>query len=268
MTETASTIHHVTSTDGTRIGITSTGSGRPLVVVHGALNTAQDWQPLADRLTPHTTTWAVDRRGRGTSGDNTEHSLKQEQDDIGAVLDLVGPDAILVAHSFGASVALDAVLGRPLAGVVLYETGMPGEDHFPESTIVPFEDAALRGELDEAFEMGLRNVMRLDDAGVEAFRSSPVWSARAALMPTWGRELRALNHFGPDLGRFAAITAPTLVVVGELSPGWIVDNSRRLQRNLPNSRLIELPGQGHEAYLTGTEQFAEVLLDFVRDIDS
>ncbi len=67
----------VTSADGTVIAVTVTGQGRPLVVSPGALCTAQDWQLLADVLAPHMTTYAVDRRGHGASGDSPDFSIER-----------------------------------------------------------------------------------------------------------------------------------------------------------------------------------------------
>ncbi|WP_421106442.1 alpha/beta fold hydrolase [Streptomyces sp. NEAU-S77] len=104
---------HVTSTDGTKIAVTITGQGRPLVVSPGALNAAQDWQVLADLLAPRFATYAIDRRGRGASGDNGEHTIQREADDIAAVLGLAGPDAILLGHSYGGLVTLAHALHQP-----------------------------------------------------------------------------------------------------------------------------------------------------------
>jgi pimeloyl-ACP methyl ester carboxylesterase len=112
---------HVTSTDGTKIAVTVTGQGRPLVVSPGALNAAQDWQILADLLAPRFTTYAIDRRGRGASGDNGEHTIQREADDIAAVLDLAGPDALLLGHSYGGLVTLAHALHQPPAAFILYE---------------------------------------------------------------------------------------------------------------------------------------------------
>ena len=101
MMENTSRQQHVTSADGTMIAVTVTGQGRPLVVSPGSLSTAQDWQPVADALAPHFTTYAVDRRGHGASGDNPDFSIEREQQDIAAVVELAGPDALLLAHSYG-----------------------------------------------------------------------------------------------------------------------------------------------------------------------
>jgi pimeloyl-ACP methyl ester carboxylesterase len=107
-----------------------------------------------------------------------------------------------------------------------------------------------QGDLDHALTLGTRNFLRMPDAAIEEFRHSPVWSLRASMTPTWAREVRAIDAFGDDLDRFTGLTAPTLLVTGELSPPVLLTTSRRLHKHLPNGRLVEIPGHAHEAYLT------------------
>ena len=60
----------VTSADGTKIAFERTGSGSPLVLVHGAVTDHRVWEarelrsPLEDQFT----VYAMDRRGHGESG--------------------------------------------------------------------------------------------------------------------------------------------------------------------------------------------------------
>jgi pimeloyl-ACP methyl ester carboxylesterase len=59
----------VASRDGTQIAYWTSGSGRPLVLVHGASADHRRWRPLLPYLEPYLTVHALDRRGRGTTGD-------------------------------------------------------------------------------------------------------------------------------------------------------------------------------------------------------
>lgn len=45
-------MHYVTSADGTKISVSITGTGPPLVVPPDSLATAEDWQFVADALAP------------------------------------------------------------------------------------------------------------------------------------------------------------------------------------------------------------------------
>ncbi|MGW1720715.1 alpha/beta fold hydrolase [Streptomyces sp. NPDC002156] len=268
MTKTQSRQSFVTSADGTRIAVTVTGQGRPLVISPGALNAAQDWQLLADALAPHLTIHAVDRRGHGASGDSLDHSLEREQEDIAAVLDLAGPDAVLLGHSYGGIVTLGLALQRPPAAFILYEPPVPLHGPVGGEAIAPFEEAVAEGDLEHALAFGTRNFLRMPEEAIEAFRHSPVWATRASMTPTWAREVRAIDAFGDDLDRFARLTMPTLLVTGEFSPPVLLDISQRLQEALPNSRLAQIPGHAHEAYLTAPETLAEEILSFVAGLSA
>lgn len=256
---------YVTSADGTKIAVTVTGQGRPLVVSPGALNAAQDWQLLADVVAPHLTTYAVDRRGHGTSGDSPDHSIEREQEDIAAVLDLAGPDAILLGHSYGGLVTLGLALQRPPAAFVLYEPPVPLQGPIGGDAIAPFEQAVAEGDLEHALTLGTQNFLRMPEEAIEEFRLSPVWSTRASMTPTWAREVRAIDAFGDDLDRFTSLTTPTLLITGELSPPMLIDTSRRLQATLPNSRIVEIPDHAHEAYLTAPEALAKAIVTFAQE---
>ncbi|MET7519394.1 alpha/beta hydrolase [Streptomyces sp. NPDC005480] len=256
----------VTSTDGTEIAVTVTGQGRPLVVSPGALNAAQDWQLLADLLAPHFTTYAIDRRGRGASGDHSQHTIQREADDIAAVLDLAGPDAILLGHSYGGLVSLAHALHQPPAAFILYEPPIPLDGPVGGDAIARFEEAVQAGDLDQALTLGLRNFLKFPDEAIEEFRQTPFWAIRASMTPTWAREMRAMDGFGDDLTRFAALDIPTLLVIGELSPRWLTDVSRRLHRALPDARLVEIPGEAHDAFLTGPHALADAIAAFAADL--
>ena len=266
MTDSTSRQQHVTSADGTTIAVTVTGQGRPLVVSPGSLSTAQDWQALADVLAPHVTTYAVDRRGHGASGDNADFSIEREQQDIAAVLELAGPDAILLGHSYGGVVTLGLALKHPPAAFILYEPPVPVGGPVAGEALAPFESAVHDGDLDGALTLGLRHFVKLPEPVIELIRSTPLWAPRAALTPTWPRELRGIDAFGADLTRFGALKSPTLLITGELSPPWLVEASQQLQRAIPKSRLVVISGQAHDAHLGDPEGVASTLLTFVGEL--
>jgi pimeloyl-ACP methyl ester carboxylesterase len=232
-------------------------------VAHGSLENAQFWQVLADVLAPHLTIYALDRRGHGASGDNPEHSIEREQEDIAAVLDLAGPDAILLGHSYGAVVTLGLALARPLAGLILYEPPLALDGPVGGAAIEPYEEAVRQGDLDGALALGLVNFVGMPQPAIDGMRQEPVWPALASMAPSWPREIQAIDNFGDDLARFAAVDIPVLLIVGELSPAWLIENSRRLQQTMPNAGFVEISGHAHVAHNTDPNAMAEAILEFI-----
>ena len=68
---------HVTSADGTRIRFWTSGDGPPMVMVHGAMADHTTLALVAPLLEPRFTVHALDRRGRGASGDAPTHAIER-----------------------------------------------------------------------------------------------------------------------------------------------------------------------------------------------
>src|SRR5438874_8263683 len=94
------------SPDGTSVACHVTGRGSPVGLVHGATADHNRWKPILGTLEQRYTVYAVDRRGRGASGDAPTYSFEREVEDIVAVVDGIGGPVGLVGHSYGALVSL------------------------------------------------------------------------------------------------------------------------------------------------------------------
>ena len=112
----------VTSKDGTRIGVECAGTGPTLLFVHGGVGDRTRWTPMFPLLASRFTVCAMDRRGRGASGDSVEYSLLKEAEDVAAVVNSrVGP-VFVFGHSLGGVAALEATfLTDRIARLMLYE---------------------------------------------------------------------------------------------------------------------------------------------------
>ena len=117
------------SADGTTLTVTVDGSGPPLVLVHGSLLGHHHLDPLVAELRSSVTTYAMDRRGFGDSGDADAHDLEREFEDVAAVVDhvaqLSGGPVTLFGHSYGASCAMGgAARSNNVAALILYEPSL------------------------------------------------------------------------------------------------------------------------------------------------
>ena len=59
-------------------------------------------------LTSQLTVCAMDRRGRGASGDSPEYSLQKEAEDVAAVVNSRSGSSFVFGHSYGGVAALEA----------------------------------------------------------------------------------------------------------------------------------------------------------------
>lgn len=102
------------------------GAGAPpIVLVHGFACAHSDWDAQVAHLSPRHRTVAVDLRGHGASpGTAAECSVERNGADIAEVmraLDL--PPAVLVGHSMGCRVVIEAALQAPerTGGIILVD---------------------------------------------------------------------------------------------------------------------------------------------------
>ena len=140
----------VLSRDGTSIAYHSSGTGAPLVLVHGTGGTSQRWAPVLPLLEKHFAVYAMDRRGRGESGDGASpYSAQREFEDVAAVVDAIGTGVHLFGHSYGAVCALEAsLLTDRIDRLILYEPPipLPGPRDEDDGVLKKLEDLLAAGE--------------------------------------------------------------------------------------------------------------------------
>jgi pimeloyl-ACP methyl ester carboxylesterase len=266
MGETSADLRKATSADGTSIAYWCSGEGPPLVLVHGTAADHSRWRPVLPAFEERFTVCAVDRRGRGGSGDSDDYAIEREFEDVAAVVDPVGEPANLLGHSYGALCALEAAqLTRNVRKLVLYDPGieLAGEEIYPPEVIERLETLLEAGDWDGVVATTMREVAGLPPETVEYMRSQPAWEARVAAAHTIPRELRAVKAYRLDGERFGDLGVPALVLSGAESPAALRKAGKVVDETLPDSRIVVMPGQGHAAMDTGTDLFTTEVLRFL-----
>jgi pimeloyl-ACP methyl ester carboxylesterase len=259
----------VHSADGTRIAFRRLGSGPAVVFVHGSVSTHTDWMPVARLLADRFTCYAMDRRGRAKSGEGVgPYSIDREHEDIVAVLAAAktetGSDAALIGHSYGAICALGVAMRHAVPRLVLYDPPLPAGGLIAGENLVPYSSAVAEGDLDKALELGLAAFPRMPAAAIAALRTSRAWPRLRALAKSWIRELEAMDAQSPDLTHYRALSCPSMLLVGSLSPEHpMLDAARALAAVLPGVRVEWLPDQGHGAMRTAPEMVARLIREFL-----
>lgn len=262
----------VRSADGTQIAWFTTGSGPALVMIHGGGGDHTRWGPLLPRLEPHVTVHAMDRRGRGASGDHPDYRLEREYEDAAAVIDAVasacgGPVAVY-GHSYGGICAFGAAgLTTNIERLALYEGWPPVHPEAfapPPGCLERVEALLADGDREAALETVLREVARITDDEIRQYREQPAWTARLEAVEAFAREERAFASHPFDAEVAARITVPTLLLTGTRSPDWYPE-APTVAAALPDARLVELPEQGHAADIVASDLIAGHLLTFLAE---
>ena len=263
----------VTSEDGTKIAYKITGSGPPLVLLHGSgVSDHRRWEiaGVCPSLAEHFTVYAIDRRGRGMSGDNEEYAFEREIEDVAAVVDSIDEPATLLGHSYGALIALETALRTDdISKLILYEPPISadGQKLTSDEVIAEMNDLLDEGKNEQAVILFFREIGGLTPVEIETFQSSPGWQDRINGAHTLPREEQAIAGYKFHPARFAEITVPTLLISGGESPQIYRNATKAVHETLPDSRISVFEGEKHVAMNNVPDRFIDVVLGFARKPD-
>jgi pimeloyl-ACP methyl ester carboxylesterase len=265
--------------DGVPIAIFRAGAGgSPLVLIHGATADHTTWRTSGPLFAPRHRLHAVDRRGRGGSGDGPPgepYAIEREFADLAAVVDAIaaesGGPVDVVGHSYGGRIALGAALRTTaLRRVVCYEGAPPAAGRAYQEdagTVGRVEALVAAGDRDEALATFMRDIVGMPEADLAAFRADPIWPRRAAAIDTTIRELRAEKSPAASLEVLGAVRQPVLQVLGGSSSEPFAAATRALDARLRNARIVTIDGARHAAHHTHAATFVAAVEAFLADPD-
>jgi pimeloyl-ACP methyl ester carboxylesterase len=266
---------------GHRVIYRVAGSGPPVVLIHGMVNSSKHWEQVALQLADSYTVVAPDLIGHGDSATpRGDYSLGAHASVIRDLLASIGIDrASIVGHSLGGGVAMVFFYQFPqrTERLALVSAGGLGPEVSPmlRSAALPGASALLSlvahprlvGRIDRAGERmrerGVRKGAYLQ-AVARAMRPLERPGAREAFLQT----LRAVID-----GKGQRISArdrlyllermPTLIVWGERDNTIPLEHGRYAHEAVPGSRFETLPRAAHFPHLEDPDGLAAVLLDFL-----
>lgn len=248
---------HVTSADGTPIAVFSGGVGPPLIMVHGATADHTTFRVVGPLLARDFTIHAIDRRGRGASGDGPIYAIEREFEDVVAVADAVaaesGAPIDVFGHSYGGRCALGAaLLTDAIRRVISYEGAPtpPGSSYHPAGIEARLRERLVAGDRDGALATFLTEVVGMSATDLAAYRSDPIWPVRAAAAGTTLRELEAEADPAASLDRLGEVRQPVLQLLGSESLPVFRDATLALDRRLQDARIVVIDGARHAAHHT------------------
>jgi pimeloyl-ACP methyl ester carboxylesterase len=269
----------VIAPDGVPIAVFRSGTGQPIILVHGATADHTTWRTSGPLLAARHTLHAIDRRGRGASGDGgprEPYAIEREFDDLAAVVDAVAADGgspvDVVGHSYGGRIALGAALRTAgIRRLVSYEGAPPaaerGYQDVDAGTVRQVEKLVAAGDRDEALATFMRDIVGMPGPELAAFRADPIWPRRAAAIDTTIRELRAETSPAGSLAALGAVRQPVLQILGGESTEPFAAATRALDARLSNGRVVSIAGARHAAHHTHPAEFVAAIEAFLRDPD-
>jgi pimeloyl-ACP methyl ester carboxylesterase len=248
-----------TGPDGTEVRATDQGAGPTVLVVHGGLDSPSSWQRVARQLAGRYRLLALDRRQYRADLAGTRWTIADEAADVIALATTVGEPVLVVGHSSGGVVALEALVAAPalFAGAVLYE---PPVHLRPGEWDEPIAQARSTRSVARSMAIFLRAIV-----GLPAWQAWPAGAAIAAvprvrrLAPRQIDDADAINQLGVRLDAYAGIQQPVTLLGGTTSPRHLRARLAALSEALPDSTTVLLDGQGHGAHVRAPQRVAEVI---------
>jgi pimeloyl-ACP methyl ester carboxylesterase len=259
----------IVSADGTRIAVTRTGAGDPVVALHGSGGGLHSFAGVAERMADRHEVWTVARRGHGPSdvpaGGN---SFEAEAADVLAVLAAVGRPAHVLGASTGAILALHAARAdaSSIRSLALFEPPLFACDPGLEPILERYRALLEQDELAEAGILYASEVARVPQAVLDLLAGAPAPDPEEARRAAVGTlcDFEALTNDSGDIGRWSGLDVPTLLLQGTETWEPVPTSFNALAEALPHAERVALAGQSHFAFNTAPDLVAEKLLDHYR----
>ena len=253
---------------GLRIAFERKGEGAPLVLLHGGLSDSRMWRRQLDELSDEFTVVAWDAPGCGRSADPPEtFRLPDFADCLAAFIEEIGlVKPHILGLSFGAGLALEFYHRYPA---------------IPKSLILASAYAGWSGSLpsdvvEQRLQQGLKQSELPPEQVVEMWIptlfvksvSTKVIEETAAIMSEFhpvGMRTMLLSFAEADLrDMLPTINVPTLLLYGEADQRSPMNVAENLHAKIPTSKLVIVPGIGHEISLEAPEIFNAEVGSFLR----
>lgn len=259
------TIDSVISADGTPIGYRQYGQGPGIVLVQGAMGTAQNFSTLAETLSDTFTVYVPDRRGRGLSPlpYHQDHTIKRDVEDLVALLAKTGTHNVFGLSS-GAVISLAAAIdSTAIHKLAVFEPPLFEKRPLPTAELARFDRAIAQGNVAAALAAAgkavqMTPVLNYIPNWLLTFLTSRMLASEARqpegdsptmreLATTLQYDLRDVSEMHGKPQQWNAIRAEILLLGGSKSPAYLKADLDALEKVLPPATRIEFAGLGHAA---------------------
>jgi 4,5:9,10-diseco-3-hydroxy-5,9,17-trioxoandrosta-1(10),2-diene-4-oate hydrolase len=245
--------------DGVKVHYQRAGTGRPLLLLHGLVGSAKNWRQNITFLSRDSSVYAVDLFNMGESEriPGLNAGLEATADRLAACMDALGvAEADIAGHSHGGAVAMMFAARHPdrVRSLILFAPANPFCDlghqliRFYQTRFgiwlarqIPVLPRMLKAT---ALSRMYGDPSRVSAGSLEGYIEG------LHVPGTMDHILQIVDRWFVDMGLLRSaltglVAKPTLLIWGDRDRAVGLPSGRELQRTLPQSSLMVIPGAGH-----------------------
>ena len=244
--------------NGTQLYYEAHGQGAPLVLAHGGASNHISWFQQVVGFRDYYTVVTYDQRGFGFSEENGDFSVSAV-DDLKELLDHLGYQTVaLMGQSLGGAVVAGFASRYPerVRALVLSST--------PAGLVETGRRAPAADEPQPPYQEMVKGMIGQDEFST---RSPAMHFLTTELIEINSRvsaqRLNGTFYGRNDIAPIAAAGFPVLLINGDDDPRGTTGHMEKIAAQLPNSKLVIVPGGGHLVYLENPAPYNRQILDFL-----
>lgn len=234
------------SINGVQIWYAIFGSGKPIILLHGALANSNYWGNQIPALAKKYTVITMDSRGQGRSSHNNEpYSYDLMASDVIGLMDFLKiKQAAIIGWSDGAIIGLNIAINHPKRISHLFAFGANSNPNgiYDISNVTIFNTFLAR-------------------AKIEYEQLSPTPTEYNLLLEKLQKMMTNQPNFSKQ--QLNSIQVPIWIVDGDHDEGIRREDTEFMAAQIPNAGLLLLPNVNHFAFIQDPKLFTDSALHFL-----
>jgi pimeloyl-ACP methyl ester carboxylesterase len=252
-----------------QLNFKKSGTGHPLIILHGLLGSLDNWQTIANKLQNGFIVYLLDQRNHGKSLHTQEHSYKLMAEDL---MEFYQQQNILSAHvlghSMGGKTAMQFALNYPEKVNKLIVVDMGIKNYPPKQ----------REIFDALFSIELSKIRYRADAEKILLEKINDFTTRQFILKNlsrntnrtyqWKFNLQSLHkNYESEINALVTGNSPftgkVMFIRGEKSDYILNDDWLEIQNLFPNSKLTTVKDAGHWVHADKPAELSNIILNFL-----
>ena len=253
-----------------KLNFKKSGSGDPLLILHGLFGSLDNWATLAKKLAEKYTVYLIDQRNHGHSPHADEFNYEVMSDDLSELIKNESLNKVnIIGHSMGGKTAmLYATLNPDKVNKLIVVDIAPKEYPVTHDDIIKALQSVDLKNITERNEADAQLQKKIDDESTRQFLLKSLYRKNNSESKfAWKFNLEAIsNHIenvGEALPQNAIFDGDTLFINGANSDYITKKDYDLIHYHFPNSKIVTIKNAGHWVHAEQPEELFKTVTEFI-----